>query len=78
MRVHHYETVTRVDDAATMPLGARLVKSMEPLHYGKFGGIPIQILWVGLGLLPLFFSISGALMWWNRTGGFKSKKRTLA
>ena len=70
--------VTRVDDAATMPLGARLVKSMEPLHYGKFGGIPIQILWVGLGLLPLFFSISGALMWWNRTGGFKSKKRTLA
>ena len=70
--------VARVDDVTTMPLGARLVKSMEPLHYGKFGGITVQILWVGLGLLPLLFSISGALMWWNRTGGFKSKRRTPA
>ncbi len=61
-----------------MPLGARLVKSMEPLHYGKFGGIAVQILWVGLGLLPLGFSVSGALMWWNRTGGFGSRRRAQA
>ena len=63
----------RIDDVTAMPFGARLVKSMEPLHYGKFGGVPVKILWVFLGLAPLMFSISGSIMWWNRTGGFKKK-----
>jgi uncharacterized iron-regulated membrane protein len=67
--------VLRIDDVASMPFGARLVKSMEPVHYGKFGGLPIKLLWVGLGLAPLAFAMSGALMWWNRTGGpFKGRK----
>lgn len=67
--------VLRIDDSATMPLGARVVKSMEPVHYGKFGGLPIKLLWAALGLMPLAFACSGALMWWNRTGGlFKGRK----
>ena len=63
----------RIDDVEAMPFGARVVKSMEPVHYGKFGGIPVKLLWVFLGLLPLMFSISGATMWWNRTGGLRRK-----
>lgn len=67
--------VLRIDDVATMPFGARLVKSMEPVHYGKFGGLPIKLLWVGLGFMPLVFALSGAIMWWNRTGGlFRGRK----
>lgn len=66
----------RIDDIDDMPFGARVVKSMEPVHYGKFGGVPVKILWVFLGFLPLMFSMSGALMWWNRTGGFKKKAAT--
>jgi uncharacterized iron-regulated membrane protein len=61
----------RIDDRVSMPIGARLIKSMEPVHYGKFGGLPVKMLWVFLGLLPLLFSMSGAVMWWNRTGGFR-------
>ena len=57
----------RKDDIADMPLGARLVKGMEPVHYGKFGGLPTRLVWFGLGLLPLAFAVSGALMWRNRT-----------
>ncbi len=66
----------RIDDIDAMPFGARVVKSMEPVHYGKFGGVPVKILWVFLGFLPLMFSTSGAIMWWNRTGGFKKKAAT--
>lgn len=65
----------RIDDRVTMSLGARIVKSMEPVHYGKFGGVPIKILWVFLGLLPLMFSMSGAILWWNRTGGGRSTRK---
>jgi len=57
----------RRDDIAHMPLGARLVKRMEPVHYGKFGGLPTRLMWFALGLLPLGFALSGAAMWWNRT-----------
>ncbi len=63
----------RIDDIDAMPFGARVVKSMEPIHYGKFGGVPVKVLWVFLGFLPLLFSMSGAFMWWNGTGGFKKK-----
>ena len=65
----------RIDDRVAMALGARMVKSMEPVHYGKFGGVPVKILWVFLGLLPLLFSMSGAIMWWNRTGGLRSMRQ---
>ena len=61
----------RIDDPAAMAFGARVVKSMEPVPYGKFGGVPVKILWVFLGLMPLMFATSGAIMWWNRTRGLR-------
>jgi|GEM_PF-3290843 len=65
------ETI-RIDDPAAMPAGARLVKAMEPVHYGKFGGLATRLLWFGLGLAPLAFFLSGATMWWNRTGSVRA------
>lgn len=62
----------RRDDTADMPLGARMVKGMEPVHYGKFLGLPTRLVWFGLGLLPLGFALSGAAMWWNRTRGART------
>ncbi|MEO8501971.1 MAG: PepSY-associated TM helix domain-containing protein, partial [Vicinamibacteria bacterium] len=70
--------ILRVDDPAAMPFGARIVKWMEPIHYGKFGGTPVKILWAFLGLMPLMFATSGALMWWNRTGGLKRRRKARA
>ena len=60
--------VMRIDDARAMAFGARLAKSMETLHYGKFGGIASRLFWVVLGVLPLFFVATGSLMWWQRAG----------
>ncbi len=36
------------------------------LHFGNFGGWPVKVLWVILGLAPPFLFVTGALMWWNR------------
>ncbi|MBX7186914.1 MAG: PepSY domain-containing protein [Vicinamibacteria bacterium] len=60
-------SVLRLDDSGAMPLGARLARWMEPVHYGKFGGLASRLAWLALGLLPLGFALSGAWMWWNRT-----------
>jgi uncharacterized iron-regulated membrane protein len=58
--------VLRVDLLDRLPLGARLVNAMSPLHYGSFGGHWTRILWIFMGLVPGILSISGFLMWWNR------------
>lgn len=36
-----------------------------PLHVGNFGGFPIKLLYVIIGLLPGLLSITGALLWWR-------------
>lgn len=64
--------LVRVDDTSEMPFGARLVKAMEPVHYGRFGGLVTRLAWFGLGLLPVGFALSGAAMWWNRTRAVKN------
>jgi uncharacterized iron-regulated membrane protein len=59
----------RLDDVSQMAFGARLLKSIEPLHFGKYAGLPHKLLWFVLGLTPAFFFGSGVVMWWNRTRG---------
>ena len=36
------------------------------LHFGRTFGLPIEWLWVILGLVPCGLFITGTLMWWNR------------
>ena len=68
--------VVRLDDARTMSFGGRLLKSIEPLHFGKFAGLPQKIFWFLLGLMPAFFFGSGLVMWWNRTRGARRVRAT--
>ena len=67
--------VLRLDDARTMSFAGRLLKSIEPLHFGKFVGLPQKIFWFILGLTPAFFFGSGVLMWWNRTRGARRARK---
>ena len=39
---------------------------MTRLHFGRWRNIPLQILWVILGLAPAVLFVSGAVMWWQR------------
>jgi len=36
------------------------------LHFGRFGGLGVRVLWVILGLLPAAMFVTGFLMWWKR------------
>lgn len=45
---------------------AQVVDSFRPLHFGNFGGLPVQVLWCLGGLSPAILSVTGCLMWWKR------------
>ena len=36
------------------------------LHFGRFGGLGIRVLWVLLGLLPVVLFVTGFVLWWGR------------
>ena len=37
-----------------------------PLHVGGFGGLPVRIAWLVLGLAPPLLFVTGFIMWWSR------------
>lgn len=61
--------------------GERLSLAVYALHFGDFGGLPLQILWALLGLVPVVLVITAYTMWWNRSLKKKwkqlSKRRAL-
>jgi uncharacterized iron-regulated membrane protein len=38
----------------------------QPLHFGDYGGLPMQILWALLDLLTIVVLLSGLYLWWTR------------
>ena len=39
---------------------------MTRLHFGRWRNMPLQILWVILGLVPAVLFVTGTIMWWQR------------
>jgi uncharacterized iron-regulated membrane protein len=50
--------------------GDLILRWMATLHFGRFRTstwrIPLQSLYVVIGLIPVFLFVTGAFMWWNR------------
>jgi uncharacterized iron-regulated membrane protein len=38
----------------------------QPLHFGDYGGLPMQILWAALDVLTILVLGSGLYLWWVR------------
>ncbi len=38
----------------------------QPLHFGDYGGRPMQILWAVLDVLTLIVLGSGLYLWWGK------------
>jgi uncharacterized iron-regulated membrane protein len=47
-------------------LGDLVMDWVSPLHVGNFGGMPIRIAWLVLGLSPALLFVTGMIMWWTR------------
>lgn len=58
--------VVSIKRLAEHGLWERIEATFFPLHVGNFGGIPIKVLYVIIGLLPGLLSITGALLWWRK------------
>lgn len=39
---------------------------LAQLHFGRFAGLSVEIIWTVFGLVPLALFVTGAFMWWNR------------
>jgi uncharacterized iron-regulated membrane protein len=62
----HTGSVLRRELTRDLPLPIRLIGYMGPLHFGTFGGHPVRIVWMLMGLAVPGLFVTGALMYWNR------------
>ncbi|HEX5419862.1 MAG TPA: PepSY-associated TM helix domain-containing protein, partial [Gammaproteobacteria bacterium] len=46
--------------------GERFLLWLIKLHFGRFGGPGVQVLWTLLGLLPAVLFVTGFTLWWRR------------
>lgn len=61
--------------AAERPWYMDLLGMSQPLHYGDYGGLPMQILWAVLDVLTIVVLGSGLYLWWVRRRGNGSRER---
>ncbi|MEO5923172.1 MAG: PepSY-associated TM helix domain-containing protein [Bryobacteraceae bacterium] len=52
--------------SAERPTGNSVLSWISVLHFGRFGGIVIKIVWFLAGLTVPLLAITGCLMWWRR------------
>jgi uncharacterized iron-regulated membrane protein len=53
-------------DKRDMPWYVTALRVSQPLHFGDYGGMPLQILWAVLDLITIFLLGSGLYLWFVR------------
>ncbi|WP_206520288.1 PepSY-associated TM helix domain-containing protein [Altererythrobacter sp. BO-6] len=53
--------------AHEMGIGERIVHTVDPLHFGTFGGLVTKIIWAVFGLLLTILAVTGACIYAKRT-----------
>jgi uncharacterized iron-regulated membrane protein len=48
------------------PAGNNILGWISVLHFGRFGGFAIRILWFLMGLTIPLLAVTGCFMWWRR------------
>lgn len=54
------------ESSRNLRFGDQALYWLAQLHFGRFAGVWLKILWTVLGLAPAALFITGLLMWWNR------------
>jgi uncharacterized iron-regulated membrane protein len=50
-------------------LGDAVLYWLARLHFGRFAGVPVKVIWTVLGPTPAVLFVTGAIMWWKRVLG---------
>ncbi|MGC4098130.1 MAG: PepSY-associated TM helix domain-containing protein [Nitrospira sp.] len=61
----HAETA-QVSDSRHLPWYLTALLLSQPLHFGDYGGLPLQLLWSVLDLITIVVLISGLYLWWQK------------
>ena len=61
---------------ADMPVAARVSEAINMLHYGLWGGMVSEILWLIFGAMATGLSFAGAMIYASRTGGAEHSDHT--
>jgi uncharacterized iron-regulated membrane protein len=56
----------QVTDSRTLPWYLTGLLLSQPLHFGDYGGLPLQILWALLDIITIIVLGSGLYLWWVR------------
>jgi uncharacterized iron-regulated membrane protein len=60
------KTITIIRVRRPRTKGEKILRGFSAAHYGNFGGWPLKVLYVLLGLAPAILFVTGVIMWWNR------------
>ena len=55
-----------VADSRALPLYLQALLISQPLHFGDYGGMPLQILWALLDVITIVVLWSGLVLWWRK------------
>ncbi|MDB6062239.1 MAG: pepsy-associated tm helix protein [Verrucomicrobiaceae bacterium] len=56
----------QITASPTMPWYVTTLLVSQPLHFGDYGGTPLQILWALLDIITIVVLWSGLVLWWRK------------
>lgn len=56
----------KVTDSRDLPWYVTALLVSQPLHFGDYGGMPLQTLWALLDILTIVVLWSGLVLWWRK------------
>lgn len=60
------QTITQTSLLAEQTFGQKFERVFLELHFGQFGGWPVKVIYVLIGLSPGLLALSGTWIWWMR------------
>lgn len=58
--------ILQFENALTAPLASKILNSVFTLHVGVYGGLPVRIIYLFIGLVPTILCITGLVLWRKR------------
>jgi uncharacterized iron-regulated membrane protein len=73
--VDYFEPVRASSKA--LRFGDQVLYWLAQLHFGRFAGQPVKVIWTVLGFAPAVLFVTGTLMWWKRVLGPWMRRKLL-
>jgi uncharacterized iron-regulated membrane protein len=69
---------SQVTDSRELPWYLKTLLVSQPLHFGDYGGLPMQILWALLDIATIVVLVTGLVLWWRKRAPARQASATTA